>query len=96
MSEVQVRFQPTPNPNAGKFVLDREVVAGGKSRSFFSAEEARGDAVAEALMALEGVANLFMVEDFITVTKRPEADWGALIPRIEQAIRGALGTGAGA
>lgn len=96
MSEVQVRFQPTPNPNAGKFVLDREVVAGGRSRSFFSAEEAKGDAVAEALMALAGVANLFMVEDFITVTKRPEADWDELIPRVERAIRGALGTGAGA
>lgn len=91
MPEVNIRFQPTPNPNAGKFVLDREVVADGKSKSFFSAEEARGDALGEALMALDGVASIFMVEDFVTVTRRPDADWQELIPRVEQAIRAALG-----
>ncbi len=92
-SELPIRFQPTPNPNAGKFILDREVVPGGKSRSFFTLEEARGDALGEALMGLEGVANIFMVEDFITVTRRPEVDWQVLIPRVEQAIRSALGAG---
>ena len=42
------------------------------------------------LMALEGVASVFMVEDFVTVTKRPEADWQELIPRVEAAIRANL------
>jgi hypothetical protein len=31
-----------------------------------------------------------MVEDFVTVTKRPEADWQELIPRVEAAIRANL------
>lgn len=87
MADVRVRFQPTPNPNAGKFVTDREVVAGDASKSYFSREQAEGDRLAEALMGLEGVASLFMVEDFITVTKKPDAEWPALIPRIEEAIR---------
>lgn len=87
MAGVDVRFQATPNPNAGKFVTNREVVPGGASRSFFSVEEARGHALAEALMELEGVASLFMVEDFITVTKEPTADWGVLIPQVEKTIR---------
>jgi hypothetical protein len=91
--ELLIRFQPTPNPNAGKFILDREVVPGGKSRSYFTPEEARGDALGEALMELEGVANIFMVEDFVTVTRRPEIDWQVLIPRVETAIRSALGAG---
>lgn len=93
MPELRIRFQHTPNPNAGKFILDREIVAGGRSRSYFTPEEARGDALGEALMGVDGVASIFMVEDFVTVTRRPDADWQALIPRVEQAIRSALGTG---
>lgn len=91
MPEPTIRFQPTPNPNAGKFILDREVVPDGRSKSFFTPEEAAGDPLGEALMALEGVANIFMVEDFVTVTRHPDADWDALIPRVEEAIRAALG-----
>jgi len=90
VAEVMVRFQPTPNPNAGKFVTDREVVPGGASRSYHDPAQARGDALGEALMALDGVASVFMVEDFVTVTKRPEADWQELIPRVEAAIRANL------
>lgn len=89
MAEVTVRSQPTPNPNAVKFVVDRQVVESG-SRSYFDAAEAAGDPVGEALMEIEGVASVFMVKDFITVTKSPEADWTELIPRVEEAIRATL------
>lgn len=89
--ELPIRFQHTPNPNAGKFILDREVVAGGKSRSFFSPEEAADDPLGTALMGIDGVDNVFMVEDFVTITRRPDADWQALIPRVEDAIRSVLG-----
>ncbi len=85
--EVSIRFQPTPNPNAGKFVLDREIVAGDRPRSYASRAEAADDPLAAALLDLEGVASVFMVEDFVTVTKEPAADWGELIPRVEEAIR---------
>lgn len=93
MSEPRIEFQPTPNPNAGKFILDREVVPGGKSRSFSTRDEARGDALGEALMDLDGVANVFMVEDFVTITRRPEADWSVLRPRVEAAIRAVFDAG---
>jgi hypothetical protein len=82
-----VRFQPTPNPNAGKFITGRELVPDDRPRSYFSAEEASGEPLASALMALDGVASIFMVEDFVTVTKTPDADWDTLIPRVEQAIK---------
>jgi len=87
---VTIRFQPTPNPNAGKFVVDREIVAGDRPRSYGSREEAAGDPLALALFELEGVASVFMVEDFVTVTKEPSADWDDLIPRVEDAIRRSL------
>ncbi len=91
MTDPRVRFQATPNPNAGKFIVDRPVVEGHASRSFYSAAQAESDPLASALFAIEGVQSLFMVEDFITVTKTPGADWGRLVAEvgavIEQSFR---------
>jgi hypothetical protein len=79
---MSVRFQATPNPNAGKFVVGRTVVEGKSSRSFYTAEQAAADPVALALFELDGVASIFMVEDFVTVTKDADADWSDLIPLV--------------
>jgi hypothetical protein len=87
---VEIRSQPTPNPNAMKFTVDRTVVEGRASRSFHSAAHAAGDPLASALFGVAGVAALFMVEDFITVTKQPDAAWQELAPQVEAAIRTAL------
>ena len=86
-----VVFQRTPNPNAGKFVVGRPVVEGKASKSYFSAAHARELPVAAALFELDGVANLFMVDDFITVTKQADSDWADLAPRVIQVIESALG-----
>lgn len=87
MAEVTVQFQATPNPNAGKFVVDRAVVEGEASQSFFNEDDAQGNPLAEALMEVDGVDSLFMVEDFVTVTKTLDADWQELIPIVEETIR---------
>ncbi|HSJ13965.1 MAG TPA: NifU N-terminal domain-containing protein [Longimicrobiales bacterium] len=79
---VTVRFQNTPNPNAGKFTADRRVVEGKASRSYYGAAQAAEDAVAHALFGIEGVASVFMADDFVTVTKHADADWEALAPRV--------------
>ncbi|MEJ2186659.1 MAG: NifU N-terminal domain-containing protein [Gemmatimonadota bacterium] len=90
MAGAAVEYQPTPNPNAGKFVTDRSVVPDGGSRSYFDPEEAREDPVARALMGLSGVQSIFMVDDFITVTKAAAADWDDLIPEVSRVIRDTL------
>jgi hypothetical protein len=82
MADVSVRFQQTPNPNAGKFTVDRKVVDGRASKSFYSAQQASDEPVAAALFALDGVASLFMVDDFITVTKTQDASWTELTPAV--------------
>ena len=85
-----VTFNPTPNPNAGKFTVGRTIVDGKASRSFYTAEQAAADPVAAALFELDGVASIFMVEDFVTVTKQPDADWSDLIPRVTDTIERVL------
>jgi NFU1 iron-sulfur cluster scaffold homolog, mitochondrial len=87
MAKPNVEFQPTPNPNAGKFVVSQQVAPIGTSRSYYDPEEARDDPVARAVMGLAGIRSVFMVDDFITVTKTPAAKWEELVPEVEEAIR---------
>jgi hypothetical protein len=82
----EIVFQPTPNPNAGKFVLGRPAVPGGGSRTYGSREQAAADPRAAALFELGGVASVFMVADFVTVTKTPDADWATLAPLVTAAL----------
>jgi hypothetical protein len=89
-SRAKVKFDPTPNPHAGKFTVGRTLVEGRRGRSYDSAEAAADDPVAAPLMALEGVRGVFMVADFVTVTKAPEASWAELAPRVQAALRAAL------
>lgn len=86
---IQIRAEPTPNPNSAKFVLDREV-PGGEMKSYMKKEDASGDPLGEALFGLEGVESVFMMANFITVNKAADSDWADLIPRVEEAIRSNL------
>ena len=43
-------------------------------------------ACSSALFALDGVVSVFMVDDFVTVTKAPEAEWAELVPEVTAAI----------
>ena len=90
MTDSNVRFQPTPNPNAGKFILNRKVLEGTASRSFYNADDAADFPLAAALFELEGVVSVFMVDDFITVTKAPDRDWESMIPQVQSIIERAI------
>lgn len=80
----------TPNPNAAKFVLDRGAL-GEEGRTYFEPAAAAGDPLAERLFAIDGVRALFMVDNFITVTKRDAADWDDLVEPIRHAIEEEFG-----
>jgi hypothetical protein len=73
--------QPTPNPNAAKFVLDRPIVE--QPVSFFNAAAAKGHPLAEQLFAIPGVSSLLLLGDFITVNKTPDAKWGEITHRVK-------------
>jgi len=76
-----LEIQPTPNPNAAKFVLDQPVSE--QPTSFFNAGAAKGHALAEQLFAIPGVSSLLLLGDFITVNKTPDAHWGEISPRVK-------------
>jgi len=69
-------IQPTPNPNAAKFILDRKIAD--QPTSFFNAGQAEGHPVAARLFEISGVSNVMLLGDFITIGKRPEASWSEI------------------
>ena len=81
------KFQDTPNPNALKCVLDRR--AGDKARSFFPAADAAADPLGAALFSVTGVTNILINGDWITVSKRPEAQWREIKEGVERVLRAA-------
>ena len=91
MPQTTIRHSPTPNPNAGKFTLNRRVVEGPSSISFYTPEDAADHALGAALFELEGVTSLFMVDDFVTVIKTPDASWDKLIPEVQAVIERVFG-----
>ena len=79
-------IEPTPNPNAMKFIL-KEPLTWGITRSYDSAEKARDDKLAAALFDIEHVTNVFYVDHWITVTQSGEADWNELKRELAVPIR---------
>ena len=79
-----VEVQPTPNPNAVKFILDREVVA--QPTSFFNAEQATDHPLAKKLFAIPGVSSLLLLGDFVTVNKRPDVPWKDITQAVESVL----------
>lgn len=71
--DIVVRIQPTPNPNALKFVTNVAVKSQGKA-AFARPSEGLGIRLAEDLFKLDGVRQLHFFENVVTVTYADDAD----------------------
>ncbi len=73
---------PTPNPDATRFTLD---VTLPETIDVPNAEAAVGNRFAEGVFAAGGVAAIYGVNDFVTVRRRPGADWEPIIAAVQAA-----------
>ena len=80
-----VNIEPTPNPDALKFVLQRPILTGGV-RSFRDFASAVGDPLGSALFAMGNVTSVFYMDRFVTVNKAHEAAWTDLIDPVCETI----------
>ena len=78
-------IQPTPNPNAYKFVLEQRVVRTGVEE-YGNAAEAERDPLARTLFGVPDVENVFLCENFVTVTMKDGADWRKLNEGVSQVL----------
>ena len=84
---LEVAVQGTPNPNAMKLTLNRIITTEGKTYH----DPATADAAwAKALLGVSGIIGLYAVNNFISINKAPDADWEAILPQAERALRQAL------
>ena len=90
-----IRVVDTPNPEARKFETNRTLVDGRRTRSIHSTFDARGDALGEALFAIEGVVGLYAKGAAVTVLKSEAASWDTLSGSIESALAGLVRVHAG-
>jgi len=72
----------TPNPDATKFTLD---VTLPEMFNVADADQAAAIPFARDVFAAGGVASVFGVNDFVTVTRQPGADWEPILAAVQDA-----------
>lgn len=80
-----IQTEPTPNPSTLKFLPGRDVMAAGTA-DFPDPDAAGRSPLARRLFAVDGVAGVFLGQDFISVTRAGSRDWDTLKPHILAAI----------
>lgn len=65
-----------------KFTLDVTLAA---TMNVASADAAAGNPFAEAVFAAGGVAAIFGVNDFVTITRQPDAAWEPITAAVQSA-----------
>lgn len=91
MIELKIRTQTTPNPQALKFIMNKDVKAEGKV-SFTSAESCLHIPLAHEIFSVGGIVQVHLYENIITVTQDGSANWVELTPRIVQIIKNKIDT----
>ncbi len=83
---VEVTVSTTPNEHAMKYTLNCPAIESGYKTYKNSAES--GDCpVAKALFAIEGVEQVFLMADFVTVNKQAGAKWSNMESTVLSAIK---------
>jgi NFU1 iron-sulfur cluster scaffold homolog, mitochondrial len=77
-------IQPTPNPNAMKYILDRTICD--KPASFYHPNEAQDHPLAAQLLAVAGVSHVMLLGDFVTVGKEPAAHWSDINKQVKRIL----------
>jgi hypothetical protein len=77
-----ITISPTPNPNALKFEVGRDV---GGPKTFAAGQDV-DDPLAASLLALPGVTSVFMTADFVTLSKGPDGTWEGIAEEAQRLI----------
>ena len=91
MPEIRVTAEPIDNSRC-KFVVSEPLYEAGLRR-FASPEDAQGSPLAEAILAIEGVTEVIVSGDTVTVVKDTPGQWQMTARAVGAAIRSALQQG---
>ncbi len=77
-----VSIEPTPNPNALKFSVGRDV---GGPTTYVAGKDV-DDPMSSSILEIEGVTSVFMTADFVTLSKHPDATWDTIAPAAQKIL----------
>ena len=83
---ITIYAEATPNPQTLKFVCNKMLVERGVFE-FENAEEAEKSPLAEGLFKLDFVKGVFIMSNFVSITKDPGYKWVDLIPSLKPHIK---------
>lgn len=78
---MNIETELTPNPETLKFVLNKTILETG-SLEFKNFKEAKQLDFANEIFQLNGIKNVFISSNFISITKESNKDWSILKPKI--------------
>lgn len=78
--------EATPNPESMKFVLNRMILPN-DSADYRVKEKAGDSPLAEALFELPYVNGVFIMNNFVSITRVPETEWHEAIPVLKDFIK---------
>lgn len=83
---VTVDPQPTPNPSALKFQLDRPATDK-RTETFRDGSDPADSPLGAAIFALGGVTNVFLTADFVSVTLEDAGQWDTMLDSVITTIQ---------
>ncbi len=89
---VDVYTEMTPNPETMKFVADVSLFQN-NSADFPDETTAKSSPLAIELFGFPFVKGIFIMNNFVTVTKTPEADWMEISPTLREFVKNYLEEG---
>lgn len=89
--ELRISAEGTPNPNTVKFNINRTLIEKGTA-NFSDRPSAEGSPLPQKLFEYDAVESVFIGRNFISITKKPSAEWESLIP-VTQTMKDALTSG---
>ena len=88
---VSVYAEITPNPSSMKFVANKKLVT--STHEFSSLEESRHSPLAMRLFQFPFVKNVFLDDNFVTITKLDHIDWQDITLELREFIRDFIDSG---
>jgi len=88
---IAIYAESTPNPNTMKFVANRTLVP--RRFEFNNSAQAQHAPLAQELFKIEGVTEVFMHQNYISISKNDQQSWTELIEVLKNLIQGFVAQG---
>ena len=83
---VNITVSTTPNEHAMKSTLNCPAIESGY-KTYKNSQESEDSPVAKALFVIDGVEQVFLMADFVTVNKKADAKWSNMEGAVLTAIK---------